>query len=88
VRVKVARPDGAPAVGSYARPAGYPGVRVSLPGGEVDASGMAEFAAPAGQIEVSASNTDGTLEARALVTVEVGATASVELTLKPSEEGR
>lgn len=85
VRVKVMRTDGAPAMGSYARPSGPAGIRVFLPGGEVDPSGMVEFAAPAGQIEVSASSPDGNLEARALVTVEVGATASLELTLKPPE---
>jgi hypothetical protein len=89
VRVKVLRPDGAPAAaGTYARPSGLPGVRLFLPGGEVDASGVVEFAAPAGQVEITATSSDGTLEARTMAAVEVGATASVELTLKPSEEGR
>ena len=88
VRMKVLGPDGAPAPATFVGVSGIPGARVYFPGGQTDSTGMIELSAPAGRIEITASNGDSTLEMRTIVTVETGGTTTAEMTLKRSEEGR
>jgi hypothetical protein len=86
--MKVLGPDGAPAPATFVGVSGIPGARVYFPGGQTDSTGTIELSAPAGQIEITASNGDSTLEMRTIVTVETGGTTTAEMTLKRSEEGR
>ena len=88
VRMKVLGPDGAPFATAFVGVSGIPGARVYFPGGQTDSTGTIELSAPAGQIEITASNGDSTLEMRTIVTVETGGTTTAEMTLKRSEEGR
>jgi hypothetical protein len=88
VRMKVLGPDGAPAPATFVGVSGIPGARVYFPGGQTDSTGTIELSTPAGQIEITASNGDSTLEMRTIVTVEIGGTTTAEMTLKRSEEGR
>jgi hypothetical protein len=88
VRVKVLGPDGAPAAGAFVGVSGYPGARVYLPGGQTDSAGLIELNSPLGEVEITASNGDSSLEMRTTVVVRAGAIATAEMTLKPSAEGR
>ncbi len=88
VRVKVLGPDGTPAANAFVGVSGLRGARVYLPGGQADSTGTIELSAPAGEVEITASNGDSSLEMRTFVRVEMGTTATVEMALKPSEEGR
>jgi len=88
VRVKVLGPDGGPAAGAFVGVSGYPGARVYLPGGQADSAGLIELNSPLGEVELTASNGDSSLEMRTTVVVQAGAIATVEMTLKPSAEGR
>jgi hypothetical protein len=88
VRVKVLGPDGAPAAGAFVGVSGYPGARVYLPGGQADSAGLIELNSPLGEVEITASNGDSSLEMRTTVVVQAAAVATTEMTLKPSVEGR
>ena len=61
---------------------------MNLTGAETDSAGVAEFAAPAGSIEIRAS-TSGTAPLRltgsATLTVALGAVAAAEMTLAPPD---
>jgi hypothetical protein len=88
VNVKVLGPDGVPAAGAFVGVSGYPGARVYLPGGQADSAGLIELNSPLGEVEITASNGDSSLEMRTTVVVQAGAIATVQMTLKPSAEGR
>jgi len=58
--------------------------------GEADGEGRfhLELNSPLGEVEITASNGDSSLEMRTTVVVQAAAVATAEMTLKPSVEGR
>jgi carboxypeptidase family protein len=86
VHLKVVDATGAGIAGAYASVSGYQGLSLNIYGGQADGSGVLEFNAPAGALEIRASGLSqaaARLEGTAKATVEVGATVAVELTMSP-----
>jgi protocatechuate 3,4-dioxygenase beta subunit len=86
VRVKVSGAGGAPVPGAGVIVSRVQGRTFSGYGygAQTDSSGQAEFAAPAGEIELTARGKD--VEGKTTVTVPVGGTAAAEITLGPAKE--
>lgn len=87
LRAAVLRPDGSPATPVFVAVRKVDGRQVVMGArsGQTDTAGVAEFAVPAGTLEVWAG--DQREEGTATVTVSTGETASVEIRLQPRSKG-
>jgi large repetitive protein len=86
VQLLVRGPDGAPVEGAWASASSVDGVRAGMGGGpQTNAQGMADLAAPAGQVELSVRKDK--LSGQTTVTVPPGGSVPAEVTLAEKPAG-